>query len=121
MHDIAEEIITWIVVGIYILGFIAKVYKDNRKPKRGRADVPPRVVRRDNPPRAVTPVAEQSVVKPAAAMPVYDFTAESEGTSSVEPVAPMKANAAPRLSRRQRALRNTIVMGEILQPKFRRP
>ena len=67
--------------------------------------------------------------------PVYTFTPTNEGISvskkkphqRKKPVAehPVAAPATPTprrvLTPRQRALRNQIIMGEILQPKFKQP
>ena len=66
--------------------------------------------------------------------PVYTFTPDNEGVSitkkphqrkksvAEQPVA-APATPTPRrvLTPRQRALRNQIIMGEILQPKFKQP
>lgn len=135
MHDIFEEILPWILIGITLLSYLGSAKKEKRKPTEKHEDEPgseqnflPTGFAELFSQQLTTAPEEESVAQ--ADNTAYDFTPQNEGVSDIVPEAkpvaesrpadapPMAAIKKERLSERKRRLRRLIVIGEVLQPKF---
>lgn len=126
----AEEILTWIIVGVYIAGVIKKIFSDRKRSKKRSMTVVSRPSRPDAPMPSVSAPALSSAVdvttpadvrtETSAAQPGFTFNSDTEGVRSTGGTTDENIREMPRrrLSPRRRALRRTIILGEMLAPRF---
>lgn len=124
MHSFVEEVLPWMVIAFYIWAYLYKVIKKSKRQAASpaasvalRPVMPVERQKRSSPefPQAGTSIdTGDHVAKPA---PLLD--SDKEGMCAVSHTEPMQPVTVQPISPRRRALRNTIIMGEILTPKFK--